>query len=149
LRKIRNVNSIIDYISQVVIFVSEVVTRIVRLIKERGISGVQLGKLLGNSKSPVTDWKNGKSKPTLEQLSTICEYFAISADYLLFGKSFPLLTIPPSFADRGYRLAEIEPSELNKDERILLKSYARLGEDEQTEVLEDVLLRASRSKSKA
>jgi hypothetical protein len=31
----------------------------------------------------LTDWKNEKSKPTLEQLIKLCEIFAISSDELL------------------------------------------------------------------
>lgn len=51
-----------------------------------GITSNELGQKLGLKKGPVTDWKNGKSKPTLEQLIKMCEIFAVSADYLLFGK---------------------------------------------------------------
>ena len=50
-----------------------------------GITGNKLGELLGLKKSPLTDWKNGKSKPTLDQLEKMCDIFATSADYLLFG----------------------------------------------------------------
>jgi transcriptional regulator with XRE-family HTH domain len=51
-----------------------------------GISGIEIGKILGLKKSPLIDWMNGKSKPTLEQFAIICDYYAISSDYLLFGK---------------------------------------------------------------
>ena len=60
-------------------------------IKEKtdasGLSGKELGILLGLKKSPLTDWKNGKSSPTVEQLKKMCDIFAVSSDYLLFGKS--------------------------------------------------------------
>lgn len=51
-----------------------------------GISGKELGTLLGLKKSPLTDWKNEKSCPTIEQIIKLCDIFAVSADYLLFGK---------------------------------------------------------------
>ncbi len=51
-----------------------------------GLTGKELGSLLGLKKSPLTDWKNHKSAPTLEQLMRMCEIFATSSDYLLFGK---------------------------------------------------------------
>ncbi len=60
--------------------------RILEQTERLGITGKQLGELLGLKKSPLTDWKNQKSSPTLEQLAKMCEIFAISSDYLLFGK---------------------------------------------------------------
>ena len=59
--------------------------KINNLCKENKITGKELGEKLGLKKSPLTDWKNQKSKPTVEQIISICELFAISSDYLLFG----------------------------------------------------------------
>lgn len=61
--------------------------RIVAQTTRLGISGTELGELLGLKKSPLTDWKNQKSKPTLDQLIRMCEIFATSSDYLLFGQT--------------------------------------------------------------
>ena len=60
--------------------------RIFTCSTQLGITGNKLGELLGLKKSPLTDWKNGKSKPTLDQLEKMCDIFATSADYLLFGR---------------------------------------------------------------
>lgn len=65
----------------------EIINRIIKMTEERGIKGTELGEKLGLKKSPITDWKNKKAKPTLEQIMKICEIFGISADYLLFGKT--------------------------------------------------------------
>lgn len=59
--------------------------RILEQSERLGINGKQLGEMLGLKKSPLTDWKNHKSNPTLEQLVKMCEIFATPADYLLFG----------------------------------------------------------------
>ena len=61
----------------------ELTKRIEQLTKEKGLTGKELGNLLNLKKSPLTDWKNGKSKPTLEQLIKICEIFEMSSDELL------------------------------------------------------------------
>lgn len=61
--------------------------RILEQTEQLGITGKQLGNLLGLKKSPLTDWKNKKSSPTLEQLIKMCDIFATSADYLLYGKT--------------------------------------------------------------
>ena len=66
--------------------------RILEQSERLGITGKQLGELLGLKKSPLTDWKNHKSNPTLEQLAKMCEIFAISSDYLLFGSADDLST---------------------------------------------------------
>ena len=60
--------------------------RINFLCKENHITGKEIGEKLGLKKSPLTDWKNNKSKPTIDQIKAICEIFAVSADYILFGK---------------------------------------------------------------
>ena len=59
--------------------------RIKNLTEKLKISDKELGILLGLKKSPMTDWKNEKSCPTLEQLIKMCDIFSVSADYLLFG----------------------------------------------------------------
>lgn len=65
----------------------EIINRIIRITEEKGVNGKELGERLGLKKSPLTDWKNKKAKPTLEQIIKICEIFEISADFLLFGKN--------------------------------------------------------------
>ena len=66
--------------------------RILEQVERLGITGKQLGELLGLKKSPLTDWKNNKSNPTLEQLVKMCEIFATPSDYLLFGRTENLST---------------------------------------------------------
>lgn len=64
---------------------SDLYSRISEECQRNGINSNELGKLLSLKKGPLTDWKNQKSKPTLDQLIKMCEIFAVSADYLLFG----------------------------------------------------------------
>lgn len=66
--------------------------RIMEQTTLKGMSGKELGSLLGLKKSPLTDWKNGKSSPTLDQIVMMCEIFATSSDYLIYGKSSSFLT---------------------------------------------------------
>lgn len=66
--------------------------RIVIETERMGLNGKELGIMLGLKKSPLTDWKNQKSNPTLEQLYKLCEIFAVSADYLLFNCNNNLLS---------------------------------------------------------
>ncbi|MDE6014482.1 MAG: helix-turn-helix transcriptional regulator [Acetatifactor sp.] len=89
-----------------------------------GITGNEFGKKLDLKKSPLTDWKNKKSKPTLEQVIKMCEIFAISADYLLFG---------------------IVGNILNTSETQMLSKYRNLTEDDQEEILAIINLKLQRT----
>ena len=66
--------------------------RIKEQTEKKNIKGNDLATLLGLKKSPLTDWKNGKSKPTLEQFEKMCEIFAVSTAWLLLGKEAAELT---------------------------------------------------------
>lgn len=90
----------------------ELTKKIDQLTKEKGITGKELGNLLNLKKSPLTDWKNGKSKPTLEQLIKMCEIFGMSADELLGLKC-----------------------EYTEDEKNLIKYYRTLDKSSQNAML--------------
>lgn len=66
--------------------IGDVTKRIRGILDKNKKNGVQLGVMLGLKKSPLTDWKNNKSKPTLDQIVNICNNFSVSSDYILFGK---------------------------------------------------------------
>ena len=42
--------------------------------KENHITGKEIGEKLGLKKSPLTDWKNNKSKPTIDQIKLFAKY---------------------------------------------------------------------------
>ena len=87
LRYFRNVNIIMRIFRKRWWNMSTFYERILEETSRLGISGSEFGEMLGLKKSPLTDWKNQKSKPTLDQLVRMCEIFATSSDYLLFGHS--------------------------------------------------------------
>ena len=67
----------------------DTIHRILELVKAKGVNGAKLGADMGLKKSPLTDWKNGKSKSTVDQITFLCEYFAVSTDYLLGNTDNP------------------------------------------------------------
>lgn len=98
--------------------------RIAMQAEQKGLTGKELGKLLGLKKSPLTDWKNKKSCPTLEQVALMCDIFAVSSDYLIFGKS----------------------SSLEMDESNLINNYRKLdsfGKQRTQNFIQDELTRIS------
>lgn len=57
-------------------------TNLRNLLKERGKSE-ELSKNTGISSGNISDWKSGRSKPGVESLLKIADYFDCSVDYLL------------------------------------------------------------------
>lgn len=51
------------------------------LVKKRGITIYKLAKDLGLAPTVFSDWKTGKSKPKLDKLMKIAEYFGVSVEY--------------------------------------------------------------------
>lgn len=60
----------------------EIIKKLLEYFKKNNIKGTEIAEILGLKKSPLTDWKNGHSKPTIEQLIKICEKLALSLDEL-------------------------------------------------------------------
>ena len=83
---------------------SSLYDRIIEQTKRLNMTGKELGQQLGLKKTPLTDWKNQKSCPTLEQVVMMCEIFAVSADYLIFGKSLMLSSDENEFLENFRKL---------------------------------------------
>ena len=49
----------------------------------QGITDYRVAKDLSITPSTLTDWKNGKSKPKVEKLMKIADYFNKPIDYFL------------------------------------------------------------------
>lgn len=59
---------------------------IMQLIKDSGLSENAFEKTVGLAQGSIKNWKNNKSKPSLDAISKIADYFNVSVDYLL-GKT--------------------------------------------------------------
>lgn len=57
--------------------------RLKELRKERGISQVEIAKMLNMSKMAVSHWEKGNSEPSIEQLKVLAQFFDVSIDYLV------------------------------------------------------------------
>ena len=49
----------------------------------RGISQVELAKVLGVTKQTISNWENNNIQPSIEMLVSLADYFGTSTDYLL------------------------------------------------------------------
>lgn len=60
--------------------------RYVELRDKKGVSDYKVAKETGISKSTFSDWKSGRSKPKIEKLISIANYFGVSVDELITEK---------------------------------------------------------------
>lgn len=59
------------------------IEKILDLISKNNISARELCIELDISVSSITDWKNGRAKPSAEAIVKISNYFNVTTDYLL------------------------------------------------------------------
>lgn len=71
---------------------------IVNLFESSGKSGNSILKELSLSPTAISEWKKGKSKPTVDALIKIADYFGVSVDYLL-GRDAPNAVIERPIAE--------------------------------------------------
>ncbi|MCI9561157.1 MAG: helix-turn-helix transcriptional regulator [Clostridia bacterium] len=55
---------------------------------EKGLSQREVSSALGMTRNAFTNYENGYREPSLENLKKICQFFDVSADYLLGLKDF-------------------------------------------------------------
>ena len=55
---------------------------------EKGLSQREVSSALGMTRNAFTNYENGYSEPSLDNLKKICQFFDVSADYLLGLKDF-------------------------------------------------------------
>lgn len=103
---------------------STIYDRIIEQANKHNISRKELAQLLNLKKSPLTDWKNQKSKPTLDQIKKMCEIFATSSDYLLFGKN----------------------ASLSENETKIIEYYRKMNPDDKKELLIIAKVKADKTK---
>lgn len=53
------------------------------LLKISAVKQTEIAKAINVSKQCVSDYKSGKSVPSLETLCLLCKFLDVSADYLL------------------------------------------------------------------
>ena len=56
----------------------------IRILRQaRGLSQVELARILGVTKQSVSNWENDNIQPSIDMLKRIAQTFGVSADYLL------------------------------------------------------------------
>lgn len=55
----------------------------VKLRDEKGLTDYRVSIDTGITKSTFTDWKTGRSKPKIEKLKTLADYFGVSIEHFI------------------------------------------------------------------
>lgn len=55
----------------------------IQLLQSRNLTAYKLSKELDISETVISNWKNGRQLPKYDSLKLLCDYFDVSADYLL------------------------------------------------------------------
>ena len=59
------------------------IPRLFELMKEHSISSKKLSDDTKISTGNISDWKSGRSQPSLDKIRILADYFNVSIDYLL------------------------------------------------------------------
>lgn len=62
--------------------VIDTIDKIIKLLREKGISGAKMSRDLGFSNAVFSQWKNHKQNPSNENLKKIADYFDVSVEFL-------------------------------------------------------------------
>lgn len=89
------------------------------VIKNEKVVQSELANEIGIARQCITDYKSGKSYPTIQTLRALCSYLEVSSDYLL-GLSKD---------DFGVNTAAPMGDGLSSEERKLLSVYQSLSPD--------------------
>lgn len=63
------------------------IPKLFELMNKKGVTAKKLSVDTGISTGNISDWKSGRSKPSVEKLKVLAEYFHVSTDYLLGNTS--------------------------------------------------------------
>lgn len=57
--------------------------RLKELRQEKGLSQKVLAEQIGQAQSTINYWERDRKEPTISGLKKLCDYFDVSADYLI------------------------------------------------------------------
>jgi len=57
--------------------------RLRRLRAEKDLTQTELAKVFGVAPTTIASWEQGRSRPDIEEIALIANYFGVSVDYLL------------------------------------------------------------------
>lgn len=100
------------------------VNRIFQLIKGNKLNAKEFSEKVGISQGNLSDWKKGRSNPSIQALEKIARYFNVSVDYLLGN------TEKPSLVETFYtylRPLNLTNNQFNLFKELALYTYSNIS----------------------
>lgn len=104
--------------------------RIKSLRVGNGLSAQALGDIVGRSKSNISGYETGKYDPSASTVISLCEYFGVSADWLLTGADVQKSERPEAEPPRSRFEVYCDGEQLNEVEADLVAMFRLIGEKE-------------------
>lgn len=57
--------------------------RLSELMEEKNLSALALSKLININDATISRWRKGTIIPTIDKVDILCDFFGVTADYLL------------------------------------------------------------------
>ena len=109
--------------------------RLTELLGASRGGATRLSEAMGVSKSTVSDWKNGRKEPSMENIVALANYFIVTTDYLLCMSTANEKKPSPGLSRRGQellgyfeQLGEYEQGIILGEARGLLLAAGGVGE---------------------
>ena len=99
--------------------------RLKELRKEKNLTQKELAQIFSTTDDSIFSWEKGRSQPPIDTIRKFCEFFEVSADYLL-GRSDDFGNVTVKAEKTGEFLAP--------DEKSLMKNYRNLSADWKNQV---------------
>ena len=138
------IRTVISYIIRTVLLVTTVVEAIMQTIgsrirylrKKKGVTLSEAARATAISKSNISSFENDKSKPSIDALINLSNYFEVSSDWIIRGDdAIPKKEQNDQQTPTGSAVVEgRRPEYLNSAELDLIKSYRNLTERERGRV---------------
>lgn len=100
------------------------VQNILEIAKEQKVNNQQLCKILKSNPNKIYDWKIGKSKPSIEEICILSDYFNVSIDYLLGRTDIKNSIQQPADIQQS---AKTQQPLLNENEEEILRIFQSLS----------------------
>lgn len=69
-------------------------SRIQQMLDMKGVSMREMYEYIGASSGNVSDWKSGRSHPTVDKYVKMADFFGTTVDYLTGRAEMPMATTP-------------------------------------------------------
>lgn len=98
-----------------------------KLLDKKGVKNSDVSRATGISNMSLSDWKRGKTTPKLDKMQKIADYFNVSVDYLMTGKT--------SEFSKEMALTDVKLSNMPLELKEYALKLAALPEDKQKQIM--------------